>query len=420
MCGTTIAEVSQAQEQCRRYSTTPAAGEQPEGHLARRVPCDGEADRPGGLVGDGRRFSIETLVGRGCFGEVWRGRDAETDTSVAVKFEAVRISGGMSNSLAQELQAVQMLQAFKATPPQGVAAYLHSGRAGSNYCIVMELLGKSLEDCKRECQGQIPPDGAAFIAEQVVTRLEYIHSRGLIHRDIKPENFLFGVGNKIHHLYVIDFGLSNVYWDKRHVEKRYYGAMLGTSRYASIGAHRGFEQSRRDDLEAAGHMLMYLLRGSLPWSGIRARSASESGRLVGRKKEQTPLDDLCAGFPIAFKAYLQEVRSLGFSERPDYAHLKGLFREFQEQRGVDSSAPAFKWLGVNTQGGFEDEPLEPLQRCTYEQPDSAYVAKKRSVRWARFWRQPWNPLKSETLALMATICAGDIYGSRSLFESEMS
>merc|ERR1712139_425683 len=91
-------------------------------------------------------------------------------------------------------------------------------------------------------------------AEQCVQRMEYLHSKSFVHRDIKPENFMFGVKGKIHHIYLIDFGLSKRYFDKVHSPARQKLSLTGTARYASINAHRGCEQSRRDDLEAIGHM----------------------------------------------------------------------------------------------------------------------------------------------------------------------
>merc|ERR1712003_382678 len=101
----------------------------------------------------------------------------------------------------------------------------------------------------------------AMVAQQCILRLEYVHSKGVVHRDIKPENFMWGVGNKANHLYIIDFGLSIRYFQRKHVPLTGGHSMTGTARYASINAHKGSTQSRRDDLEAVGHMLFYMLRG---------------------------------------------------------------------------------------------------------------------------------------------------------------
>merc|ERR1719420_704495 len=107
--------------------------------------------------------------------------------------------------------------------------------------------------------GKLAPKSTVLMAEQVCHRIEFLHSKCLIHRDIKPENFMFGINGKVHHVYIIDFGLSKRYWDKKHAPMRQNLSLTGTARYASINAHRGIEQSRRDDLEAIGHMFLYFL-----------------------------------------------------------------------------------------------------------------------------------------------------------------
>merc|ERR1711963_1359658 len=116
---------------------------------------------------------------------------------------------------------------------------------------------------------------------------------------------MFGHESKVHHIYIIDFGLCKKYWDKSHSVQRTKLSLTGTARYASINTHKGIEQSRRDDLEAIGHMLLYFLRGSLPWSGLHAKTKEEKYRKIAEKKEHQPLDDLCAGYPDAFRTYLR-------------------------------------------------------------------------------------------------------------------
>merc|ERR1712187_43640 len=97
--------------------------------------------------------------------------------------------------------------------------------------------GKAIEDMVQACNGRFTPKTTSLIATQLLHRIEYLHSKGIVHRDIKPENFVFGIHEKVHHIYLIDFGLSKLYWDKKHTIRKSKPSLTGTARYASINAH---------------------------------------------------------------------------------------------------------------------------------------------------------------------------------------
>lgn len=310
---------------------------------------------------DNGRFEIDKALGAGCFGVVYRGKNTESNSEVAVKFEDLQ---ARTQQLEQEWTILQLIN--KPAQPQGFSECFYFGREGRYHCLVLELLGLSLEDCVQTCKGTFKPLTTALIAEQLIRRLEYLHSKGIIHRDIKPENFMWGRKSKIHHVFMIDFGLSKRYYDKQHVAMREKLSLTGTARYASINAHRGVEQSRRDDLEAVGHMLLYFLRGVLPWSGLDAKTKDEKYRRIRQKKEETPLPELCKGFPAEFQQYLEYTRKLEFTARPDYKFLRDLFSAVRTKHGPGEDHQ-LEWLEDKD---IRPEDLEPLNPWTPpKQPD---------------------------------------------------
>merc|ERR1712070_245403 len=181
---------------------------------------------------------------------------------------------------------------------------------------------------------------------------------------------MFGVKEKVHHVYIIDFGLSKRYWEKernQHCAMKQKLSLTGTARYASINAHKGFEQSRRDDLEAIGHMFLYFLRGALPWSGLDAKTQEEKYRKICEKKEQTPIESLNTGFPKQFDEYLKYARNLNFDERPDYNYLYGLFNSCREAGWEDYHYQWFDGEGAKYKPPDDLVPLVP--RVNFSQPD---------------------------------------------------
>lgn len=156
-----------------------------------------------------------------------------------------------------------------------------------------------------------------------------------------------------HPLSVTDFGLAKEYIDldtNKHIPYREHKSLTGTARYMSINTHLGREQSRRDDLEALGHMFMYFLRGSLPWQGLKAETLKERYQKIGDTKRATPIEVLCEGHPEEFANYLRYVRRLDFFETPDYDYLRRLFQDLFDRKGyVDDGE--FDWTG-KTMVGF--------------------------------------------------------------------
>jgi len=317
---------------------------------------------------NGGQFQLDKKLGEGCFGEVYRGTNKENNETIAVKCEDEKCT---APQLKQEADMLNILR--KPTPPQGFVECFWFGKDGGYNCLAMELLGRSVEDMVQKCQGKFKQRTTCLVSAQVLHRIEYLHSKGYVHRDIKPENFMFGIHGQIHHVYMIDFGLSKLFYSMdaaggpKHISMRQKLSLTGTARYASINAHKGFEQSRRDDLEAIGHMVMYCLRGAMPWSGLDARTKQEKYKRIMEKKEQTPLAELCAGYHENFATYLNYSRKLEFSAKPDYNYIQELMTEVRRHEGKDIPDHGYEWFDDGKHLPANLVPLLP--RGNIKQPD---------------------------------------------------
>ena len=210
----------------------------------------------------------------------------------------------------------------------------------------MDLLGKSLEDLMNYCNRKFSVKTTTILANQLISRLEFIHSKKYIHRDVKPDNFLIGTQKKKHLIYVIDFGLSKKYIDPKtntHIPYKDGKSLTGTVRYASLNTHMGIEQSRRDDLESLGYCLIYFLISQLPWQGMKAKGVKEKYEKIYNKKKNTSLESLIGNNPKEFADFVKYCRDLKFDEKPDYNYLKKLMLNvINREKYVEDSN--FDWV----------------------------------------------------------------------------
>jgi len=208
--------------------------------------------------------------------------------------------------------------------------------------MFMQLLGPSLEDLFTKYKRKFTLPTVFLLGLQLIELMEQLHSTNFIHRDIKPNNFLIGRDRHKNQIYITDFGLSKKYKvNGKHIEFRDNRSLIGTARYASRNMHMGFEPSCRDDLESVGYMLVYFLKGSLPWQGLKKKKGENHLEIIGNAKICTSVDSMCEDIPECFCEYIKYCRGLKFDEVPDYKYLKNLINEGSIKSGV---TPHFEWL----------------------------------------------------------------------------
>ena len=190
----------------------------------------------------------------------------------------------------------------------------------------MELLGPSLEDLFDICHNKFSLKTILSLGDQMLCRIEFLHSMNLIHRDIKPDNFLMGLNENKSTVYICDFGLCKMFKDQngQHIPFKEGKSLTGTSRYASINSHLGYEQSRRDDLESLAYSLIYFSRGSLPWMGIKAQNKEEKYKKILQIKLNSLVSVLCDQLPKEFIEFVNYIKNLAFDEKPNYQYLKSI------------------------------------------------------------------------------------------------
>ena len=262
------------------------------------------------------KYKAIKKLGEGSFGKVYKAE--YNGDNYAIKMENKSKEQGLL-----ELEAT-IMSYLKGPNIPFIKSY---GYSGDFNVLVMQLLDKSLEDLINK-YNTFSIKTVAILGYQMVNILQYIHDRHIIHRDIKPDNFVMGAQEDNAKLYILDFGLAKKYRSSRtlvqypYVKKK---KLTGTARYASIHALEAYEQSRRDDLESVGYVLMYFLRGNLPWQGLKVRSKEDRYKKILEKKKETSSQDLCKDFPHEFLEYVDYSKNLEYEENPDYDFLRQKF-----------------------------------------------------------------------------------------------
>ena len=284
-------------------------------------------------------YRIIKMVGCGAFGEIHLAYDVNMKALRAIKFE---MANHKNPQLKHEYSVLEQLNKHEGTVGlkgndvfTGVPKVYYFDRLEHKYnFMVMEFLGPSLGDLFQLKERNFGMETVLMLAIQVLSRIEYIHEKGFLHRDIKPENFVIGLNEKSNLVYLIDYGLSKRYKDKnsgQHIPYRENKQLVGTVRYASVNAHLGIEQSRRDDLEGIGYVLVYFYLGRLPWQNKTDKGKPLTQKIT-EKKLTTPPELLCKKMPREFSYYFHYCKNLKFEDRPDYNSLKSMFADLLMSR----------------------------------------------------------------------------------------
>lgn len=275
----------------------------------------------------GRRYKLDVKIGSGGFGRVYSGRSIVSGRRVAVKME--RDQKGRSSLLDREKR---IYTALKDCP--GFPRISWYGVFDGERTMVMELLGKPLTDLLPMRTADV-----AAVAAQLMERLRDLHAAGYLHRDIKPSNLMTSAedrGRSFSTVYMIDMGLATSYLsrgdgirgeEREHVPPSKEG-FSGTHKYASIHAHRGRRQSRRDDLESAGYCVLQMMGVRLPWRSLPRETPHRE--YVRMKRDLSFLQDA----PVEMASYFRYTRALRYEETPDYDYLITLFQGLR-QRKID-------------------------------------------------------------------------------------
>ena len=284
-------------------------------------------------------YKVSHRVGSGSYGECYLavGEGGE----VCLKVEDLKY---VKPRLALEYKILKSLQRHASSDYRFPKPH-HLIECERHNILVQDLLGPSLEDLFQRCDKRFDEYTTLAISPLIIDAIEQVHYAGFIHRDIKPHNFLIGQGSNENNVFIVDFGLSKKYIEGgAHLPFKLGRNLCGTARFVGLNIHRGYTASRRDDMEAIAYMLLYFLRGKLPWQGVSCSSKHSRNAAIHVLKETTLLKELCGGYSPCFQSFVAYTKQLGFTQGIDYDYCRQLFiNEFEQRYGPKVDWSRMTW-----------------------------------------------------------------------------
>eukprot|EP00477_Mikrocytos_mackini_P000096 GAHX01000100.1.p1 GENE.GAHX01000100.1~~GAHX01000100.1.p1 ORF type:complete len:425 (+),score=76.54 GAHX01000100.1:739-2013(+) len=287
------------------------------------------------------RFEVVEKLGCGSFGYIFRVLDNNTNKQYAAKIENRKSRG--HNLLAWEYSVYHAISSSKVFP--SVVWY---GLYGKRSVLIMDLFGPDLDHTFSLCEKKFSLKTVLMIGKQLLNSLEQLHTMSYVHRDLKPANIVTGEDGE---LKLIDFGLTRQFKDKKtniFYPPMFKNSMAGTPRFASIAAHNGTTQSPKDDLESFVYILIYFLKGKLPWQSLKVGIQGRCKQIELCKKN-TPTEILCGGLPREFSEILVYVKGLSFYNMPNYEYLHKIVDGMMSKNKWDYDWK-YDWLVSNESG----------------------------------------------------------------------
>jgi serine/threonine protein kinase len=270
-------------------------------------------------INDTYTILLNRKIGSGSFGQIYQCLNIKTKEIYACKIESIN---ELNPQLYHESKIMNIMKNCDGFPTCYSFCYTEQDKV-----IIMDYLGANLDTIMNKLPNKkYTIKTSLMIMIQCLERLRNLHEKGIIHRDMKPENFVIGRKNKERTIYLIDFGLSRKYINENniHISMKKDRNIIGTVRYISMNTHQGIEQSRRDDLESLIYIIIYFIKGELPWQNIKAKNKTERyNKIYEMKKKSTEKGgELCSSLPNGFQTIIDYVLELEFTEKPDYSMLK--------------------------------------------------------------------------------------------------